>query len=511
MAPPASAFATGGSGDSGSGYRRPPLQPSLAQLDSEVGRNPATRGSPSKASVASAMAGSRRASRTSQQGAIPSVEVRFGAHRASVEDQEAQRQIMSHAFDLQLACEEQEALNTMLRVRQVQALAPFLWQRMHEGKLALLASCWGVWVKAGLLALRRKAVQDEGEAEQAARLSEALSARASASMAGGLGASHSTSAKQQEWLGVVLEAWKTQAAVTGRRREGLHRALGSLNEASFWLQEAILAIFQVWHTNTLEEQVEKKRNAARGHRRQLLVKLSEAKNEVADMVGKLHFAQQRCDASDACAEQALALLYQVVDAADLKPGVVLARDAGQSDPAAALEEISALVALRTEIQEKLAKAQTFFFTACADSGPVNTLRAMHREHSRYAVRPGFHAPDHAQLCESLNSLRVQKARLQQDLLSERRQFDFERSALSLRKEAELKQEREKTRALTQRLDDARDLVGVLSVRHRQLLAAEVGPEGPHEEVGLPMGSHLPDVQKALCALAEVSEELLQAR
>jgi len=271
-----------------------------------------------------------------------------------------------------------------------------------------------------------------------------------------------------------------------------------------WHMNMVTSTFRAWRSCTEDATEHRRCEAVRQRRRPLRVALSEAQNEAADLRCKLGVAEARGATLQARTDHVLGALelLQSMHAGgvtgmrgdDVESSVF----ADPVDVAKLYEEVGSMQRLQAETLAELAGLQG----QLQASGAVGTVRATA---AAQELRDG-RAEAASKLYERVLWLRAEHTRLAEAVAGLPWQGVAGCPHPAGTEEAlirEIQAERLRNTELARRLDVARQRVTSLAAKHKSLVLSE-GHNSPS------VYAELPQVQKALCALAEVSEELLGA-
>lgn len=427
---------------------------------------------------------------------------------ASLADSTSQSQaaslqhLVAYANDLQLAEQQYQATVNRLKVRHVAALAPVLMRQLILAEDNLLRLCLGVWWTACLRCRREETIAGQQASHDALMGAVASFLRA-------------------RWAAIALSAvadalrsWRIVARLLCQVRRAVGHKLASHHRHRSWLEGIVAETFCAWRTAVSQSHQDQQSQALRAQRRDLRSALGESRCQHADMERKVQQAEARRRELLADVQK---VLHATRVALTIGSSASLAGEFGSGgkgappahhchvDEEQLLAEIEALHQLRVDVRADLARAYDALSSSTCGQ---NQNRAGSAETSFSEVTsPAPAAPAAEQLSATVRRLRVERARMLEELSAVRATAAAAADAESSRAAKELVREQAKTHELSFRLSQARDLVSDLKARQRRLAAADAGV-GRAADGGAPSTSQgVPRVHDAVGALARVSEQL----
>jgi len=417
--------------------------------------------------------------------------------------------LAAHAKDLQLACRQLEAANTQLKVRHVAAIAPLLWRQLRCREGHLLQSAFGSWQYS---TASHAATQSVEHLEDAA--SQKVWRQSQQRRLGILQAvDHTTqvafTSAVSRVAAAVFALWRLQIASVNRLHHTSIQTLVGLGVGPAWKEALIMSSFCDWQRNCACARSDRLRQYAKNQRWPLLHTLCEAKSEATGLRCQVQLAQAHSRVLHEYANKGLSTLQLINGEAvsdafseDITPSnledMCHPPDDTWAERATVLHawHHQALVSL-TEAHHRLASC----LAAESTSGDTNIqLQAR-----------GDRGSSAHEMCAELRHLRLECMRLIQEVGLTQQHCAAQAADIQHEGARQLQQERQRTQEFEDNLSQAREWVAGLKAKHKSLALSQncaAGSMAGKSGSASALHGELPQVQRALCALAEVSEELL---
>lgn len=401
----------------------------------------------------------------------------------SVFSQSATPRVVEHLHDeAAIQHELREATYSQRKVRYFAAFAPALCSKLRDDEEHLQLATLGMWRFATASAVRARAVDRFRITERAANVKQ---------LAGWLAG--------ERWprLALSFAAWRRSTTNGAWMTRAVQRfALATSRGATF-------LIIRHWSSATKAARASRSAEASAAQRMELRLRHLEAGHETAALGvdSDVAMASMRTlGAASAKAHDALSLILRSPLAADVSASVAVepladssAMETIEATTAAYEDVVGSLAIVRKQLASILgraaeAQAGAAVGATAGQGGDEEERRRTRLSHGRDALR-------------TIPQLRAECARLYKEI-------DAARDASLETPEvlAELARERARTEQMGRKLAEAREGVTSLRARHKEALReAEAEDDAGAEGAG---ADSLPEVQRALCELARVSEELL---
>lgn len=429
------------------------------------------------------------------------------------------RYLRSHVSHTNLEYEQNFAQRQLQKVRHVMSIAPWLWRQLRRNEEHLLRGSFGCWHYAATAASRVRAEHlcAAGAPSRAAAVARDTALR--------MGAAVLQAWRFLDDRGSVVghfHLWRVYSAVVKRTRHFAEQRFAQRGTEHMTVVAIVVFIFCSWRAFAVAGSGRHQdRENGRHRRRNLRLALCQASNEIAGLQCEAQVAEARSAALRMQLDRVSTALQFVTSPSAVSDwtlqtklcdesgsatstndnGMPCARDINVFSNDASLDQ-----ALREEIFAKFVGLR---------SRLVGTI------HDEVLIQEPLCScePFVDEMRQRIRKLRAECAELADEVNAERDRRASEVEAFQSKMEVELMEERVRSKELSHRLSEARAWVTVLRERHRDLMQhssgsrehiiadGEFGPRRPACSASHDDGS-IPQVQRALTALATASEQML---